>query len=301
MIFFLKCYLIHTILAYSPSTNNQKKSDLQTKIFQYRSILDAELSQTQKLKQELNTLSLEDEDKLKNFLNDIQQQNISNITEIENINEKDSTNNIDELLFKTLEKQEQNYLTLINKVKKNNSLIMKKIVHQAKEDTSKLLELSLYFANNKDIKYQLNNIKLEIESNKKNSAIYFQTKGEEFMLEAEAQQNNQDYLTSNLKYDRAKYNFEQSINRFNDIKGQINSIFQKILIPKDKFPEIEIKNSSEYITLDKNNTINSDLKYWKPTLIVFMITNCLIITHFAYKLIIYKIYKTNLNADKFQI
>ncbi|MDV3185302.1 MAG: hypothetical protein Q8842_03070, partial [Candidatus Phytoplasma australasiaticum] len=206
-ILFLKCYLIHIILAHSLSANNQKKNDLQTKIFQYRSILEAELNQTQKLKQELKTLSSEDEDKLKTFLDDIREQNILNIEEIENINQKDLKNNIDELLLKILEKQEKIYITLINKVKKNNSLIMKKIVNQTKEDTAKLLEISLYFANNKDIKYQLNNIKLEIESNKKNSAIYFQTKGEEFMLEAETQQNNQDYLTSNLKYDRAKYNF----------------------------------------------------------------------------------------------
>ncbi|MDV3164958.1 MAG: hypothetical protein Q8823_01640, partial [Candidatus Phytoplasma australasiaticum] len=138
------------------------------------------MNQTQKLKQELKTLSSEDEDKLKTFLDDIREQNILNIEEIENINQKDLKNNIDELLLKILEKQEKIYITLINKVKKNNSLIMKKIVNQTKEDTAKLLEISLYFANNKDIKYQLNNIKLEIESNKKNSAIYFQTKGEEF-------------------------------------------------------------------------------------------------------------------------
>ncbi|MDV3143785.1 MAG: hypothetical protein Q8839_01425 [Candidatus Phytoplasma australasiaticum] len=263
------------------------------------------MNQTQKLKQELKTLSSEDEDKLKTFLDDIREQNILNIEEIENINQKDLKNNIDELLLKILEKQEKIYITLINKVKKNNSLIMKKIVNQTKEDTDKLLEISLYFANNKDIKYQLNNIKLEIESNKKNSAIYFQTKGEEFMLEAETQQNNQDYLTSNLKYDRAKYNFAKSIDQFNDIKGQINLIVHQILIPKTNLPEIEIKNSSEYITLDENNnTINNDFKYWKPTLIVFMITNCLIIIHFAYKLIIYKMYKItkpNLNMNKFQV
>ncbi|MDO8030149.1 hypothetical protein OC709_01290 ['Planchonia careya' phytoplasma] len=246
------------------------------------------MNQTQKLKQELKTLSSEDEDTLKTFLDDIRKQNILNIEEIENINQKDLKNNIDELLLKILEKQEKTYITLINKVKKNNALIMKKIVNQTKEDTAKLLEISLYFANNKDIKYQLNNI----ESNKKNSAIYFQTKGEEFMLEAETQQNNQDYLTSNLKYDHAKYNFAKSIDQFNDIKGQINLIVHQILIPKTKLPEIEMKNSSEYITLDENNNnINNDLKYWKPTLIVFMITNCLIIIHFACKLIIYKMYK----------
>nr|QOX89272.1 hypothetical protein H7685_01930 ['Parthenium hysterophorus' phyllody phytoplasma] len=53
---------------------------------------------------------------------------------------------------------------------------MKKIVNQTKEDTAKLLEISLYFANNKDIKYQLNNIKLEIESNKKIVQFIFKPK-----------------------------------------------------------------------------------------------------------------------------
>ncbi|MDV3179153.1 MAG: hypothetical protein Q8855_02815, partial [Candidatus Phytoplasma australasiaticum] len=85
------------------------------------------MNQTQKLKQELKTLSSEDEDKLKTFLDDIREQNILNIEEIENINQKDLKNNIDELLLKILEKQEKIYITLINKVKKNNSLIMKKI------------------------------------------------------------------------------------------------------------------------------------------------------------------------------
>ncbi|MDV3186821.1 MAG: hypothetical protein Q8870_02440, partial [Sweet potato little leaf phytoplasma] len=41
-------------------------------------ILEAELNQTQKLKQELKTLSSEDEDKLKTFLDDIREQNVLN-------------------------------------------------------------------------------------------------------------------------------------------------------------------------------------------------------------------------------
>ncbi|MDO7983814.1 MAG: hypothetical protein Q8764_02545 [Pigeon pea little leaf phytoplasma] len=169
----------------------------------------------------------------------------------------------------------------------------KKIVNKNKEEISKLLELSFYFANNKDIKYQLNNIKSEIESDKDNSAIYFINKGDDFMLEAETQQNNKDFIVSNLKYDLSKNNFEKSIEKYNEIKNKFHLVFRKILIPEN--------NNSNYITINDNNIFNSNFRYWKTILIIVIITNFLIIMRFIYKLIIYKINNYKPNIVKFQI
>ncbi|MDO8064303.1 hypothetical protein [Candidatus Phytoplasma bonamiae] len=113
------------------------------------------------------------------------------------------------------------------------------------------------------------------------------------MLEAETQQNNKDFIVSNLKYDLAKNNFEKSIEKYNEIKNQFHLVFRKILIPEN--------NNSNYVTINDNNIFNSNFRYWKTILIIFTITNFLIIIRFIYKLIIYKINNYKPNIVKFQI
>ncbi|MDO8057396.1 hypothetical protein [Candidatus Phytoplasma gossypii] len=133
-----------------------------------------------------------------------------------------------------------------------------------------------------------------MESNKENSAVYFRNKGDEFMLEAETQRNNKDFILSNLKYDRAKNNFEKSIEKYSEIKNQFFLVFRKIFISENN-------NYSNYIDINDNNIFNSNFRYWKTILIILTITNFLILTRFIYKLIIYKINDYKTNMIKFEI
>ncbi|MDO8059037.1 hypothetical protein OC683_00165 ['Crotalaria aegyptiaca' phytoplasma] len=103
---------MNTIVAQISDDNNQKIIDLKTKIFQYRIILDTELNQTQKFNKELDTLSLDEKEKLQIFLNDIETQRKTYITELNNFQINNSQDNKEVILLNILEKQEKSYIEL---------------------------------------------------------------------------------------------------------------------------------------------------------------------------------------------
>ncbi|MDV3166278.1 MAG: hypothetical protein Q8807_01185 ['Waltheria sp.' little leaf phytoplasma] len=114
------------------------------------------------------------------------------------------------------------------------------------------------------------------------------------MLEAETQRNNKDFIISNLKYDRAKDNFEKSIEKYREIKNQFSLVFRKIFISDNN-------NDSNYIDINNNNFFNINFQHWKTIFIILTIANFLIFTRFIYKSIVYKINDYKTNMIKFEI
>ncbi|MDV3166277.1 MAG: hypothetical protein Q8807_01180 ['Waltheria sp.' little leaf phytoplasma] len=112
ILFFLKCFFINTISAQISNDNNQKIIDLKTKIFQYRIILNTELSKTHKFNKELDILSSEEKEKLQIFFNDIETQQKTYITELNNFQINNPQDNKEVILLNILEKQEKSYIEL---------------------------------------------------------------------------------------------------------------------------------------------------------------------------------------------